>query len=277
MDLIELEIDVNSSSKADRMPVLFLGHGSPMNAIEENEFTKGFRRIGETIPKPNVILCISAHWETRGTLVTAMEKPKTIHDFYGFPPELYDVKYSAPGSPHLARETQKLVTKTVVNLDNEWGLDHGCWVVLRHLYPNADVPVVQMSLDYNATAQSHYELAKQLAPLRRKGVLIVGSGNIVHNLAMADWDKIDAHEYGYEWALEANEKMKRFVLNDNHAELINYKSQGRAFNLAIPTPEHYLPLLYALALKEKDEKITVFNDKTIAGSISMTSIKIDRN
>jgi 4,5-DOPA dioxygenase extradiol len=275
MKTIGREIVAKSSATSKKMPVLFLGHGSPMNAIEENEFTKGFRRIEKTIPKPTAILCISAHWETTGTRVTAMEKPKTIHDFYGFPPELYTVEYPALGSPNLAKETQKLVAKTIVDLDNEWGLDHGCWVVLRHLYPNADVPVVQMSLDHNAAPQSHYELAKQLAPLRKKGVLIVGSGNIVHNLALAAWDKIDAPEYGYEWALEANEKMKKFILNDNHAQLIDYKSQGKAFNLAIPTPEHYLPLLYALALKQEDDKITVFNDKAIAGSLTMTSIKID--
>jgi 4,5-DOPA dioxygenase extradiol len=200
MKSTKCEKDGNLLATAEKMPVLFLGHGSPMNAIEQNEFTKGFKVIGKTIPKPTTILCISAHWETSGTLVTAMEKPKTIHDFFGFPPELYDVEYPAFGSPSLAREIQKLVTKTGVNLDNQWGLDHGCWVVLRHLFPNADVPVVQMSLDYNATAQSHYELAKQLAPLRKKGVLIVGSGNIVHNLALAEWNKINALDYGYDWA-----------------------------------------------------------------------------
>lgn len=245
-----------------------------MNAIEENEFVKGFRDIEKTIPKPAAVLCISAHWETGGTLVTAMEKPKTIHDFYGFPSVLSNVQYPASGSPSLAKETKSLITKTEVGLDYNWGLDHGCWSVVKHLYPNADVPVVQMSLDSSNTPQSHYELAKQLSPFRKKGVLVVGSGNMVHNLGMVAWDKMDTPGYGYDWAIEANEKMKKFILNDDHQKLINYRSQGRAYNLAIPTPEHYLPLLYALALKEQDEKVTLFNDKAVAGSLTMTSLKI---
>jgi 4,5-DOPA dioxygenase extradiol len=254
--------------------VLFLGHGSPMNAIEENEFVEGFRAVAKTLPIPDAILCVSAHWETRGTLVTAMEEPRTIHDFYGFPPELYDVQYPAPGGPRLAKEVKSLTKKAEVGLDHEWGLDHGCWSVIKHLYPKADVPIVQMSLDRNKTPQAHYELAKQLSPLRRKRVLIVGSGNIVHNLGMIAWDKINAPGYGYDWAIEANEKMKKFILSNNYQQLINYRVQGRAFDLAIPTPEHYLPLLYALALKEKDEETTLFNDKALAGSLTMTSLRI---
>lgn len=257
-----------------QMPVLFLGHGSPMNAIEENEFVTGFRNVGKTIPRPAAILCVSAHWETKGTFVTAMEKPKTIHDFGGFPQALFDVQYPAPGSPELARETKNIIKKTEIGLDEKWGLDHGAWSVIKHLYPNADVPVIQLSLDHYQTPQYHYDLAKQLASLRRKGVLIIGSGNMVHNLGMVAWDKLNDDEYGYDWAFEANEKMKKFILSNDHQQLINFKNQGKAFDLAIPTPEHFLPLLYALALKEENEKVNIFNDKAVAGSLTMTSAKI---
>jgi 4,5-DOPA dioxygenase extradiol len=258
-----------------KMPVLFLGHGSPMNAVEENEFVDGFRDIASKIPKPKAVLCVSAHWETNGTYVTAMENPKTIHDFLGFPKELYEVQYPAHGSPDLAKEIADIIIKTNVGYDHQWGLDHGCWVVLKHIFPDADVPVVQMSLDFTKTAQFHYELAKELNMLRSKGVLIVGSGNMVHNLGMISWDNIDTGEFGYDWAIEATKRMKKLILSNDHQQLIDYQSQGRAFDLAIPTPEHYLPLLYALALKEEDEKITMFNDKPYAGSISMTSLKIN--
>jgi 4,5-DOPA dioxygenase extradiol len=257
-----------------QMPLLFMGHGSPMNAIEENEFVKGFRSVGQSIPKPRAILCVSAHWETKGTFVTSMEKPKTIHDFGGFPQELYAVQYPAPGSPTLALETKNLLRATSVGLDEKWGLDHGCWSVVKHLYPNADVPVIQLSIDYSLSAQSHYNLSKELAKLRSKGILIIGSGNMVHNLGMVAWDKLNENEYGYDWALEAREKMNGFILNNDHQALINYTSQGKAFGLAIPTPEHYLPLLYVLALKGKNEPVKLFNDKAIAGSLTMTSVKI---
>lgn len=260
-------------SSTAKMPVLFLGHGSPMNAIEENEFVEGWRSIGKTLPKPAAVLCISAHWETRGTYVTSMEKPKTIHDFGGFPEELYEVQYPAPGSPDLAMEVKRFVTNTQVGLDEKWGLDHGCWSVVRHLYPNADIPVIQMSMDYYMSAQQHYDLAKELVIFRKKGILIIGSGNMVHNLGMVAWNKLN-DTYGYDWAIEAGEKMKKFILNGDHRQLINYKSQGRSFDLAIPTPDHYLPLLYALALQEKDDTITIFNDKPVGGSLTMTSVKI---
>jgi 4,5-DOPA dioxygenase extradiol len=260
----------------EKMPVLFLGHGSPMNAIEENEFVKGWINIGKTLPKPKAILCVSAHWETMGTYVTAMEKPVTIHDFGGFPKELFEVQYPASGDPELARETKNLVKATVVGLDLKWGLDHGCWSVLKHLYPRADVPVIQLSLDYYQSPQYHYDLAKELSSLRDKGVLIIGSGNIVHNLGMVDWRRLEEPGFGYDWAIEANEKIKRFILSDDHKSLIDYKSQGKAFNLAIPTPDHYLPLLYALALKQENETVTVFNDIAVAGSLTMTSIKIGK-
>jgi 4,5-DOPA dioxygenase extradiol len=276
MKLKELDKITGPLTNTDPMPVLFVGHGSPMNAIEENEFTEGWKNTGKTIPKPNAILCISAHWETRGTFVTAMEKPVTIHDFGGFPQALFNVQYPAPGNPKLAGETKSSIRKTEVGLDYKWGLDHGCWSVVKHLYPKADVPVVQLSLDYYQSPQYHYELAKELVSLRKKGVLIVGSGNIVHNLGMVAWDKLNDDEYAYDWATEASEKMKKYILTNDHASLINYKSQGRAFNLAIPTPEHFLPLLYALALKEGNEKVSLFNDKTVAGSLNMTSLKIDK-
>jgi 4,5-DOPA dioxygenase extradiol len=274
MKINEINNMTNSFNNTEKMPVLFLGHGSPMTAIEENEFVTGFRNIGKTIPKPNAILCVSAHWETKGTFVTAMEKPRIIHDFGGFPQALFDVQYPASGSPELAKETKSLIQKTDVGLDDKWGLDHGAWTVIKHLYPNANVPVIQMSLDYIQAPQYHYDLAKELSSLREKGILIIGSGNMVHNLGMIDWEKLNEIDYGYNWALEANEKMKRFILSNDHQQLINFKSQGKAFQLAIPTPEHYLPLLYALALKEENENITFFNDKPVGGSLTMTSVKI---
>jgi 4,5-DOPA dioxygenase extradiol len=269
--LDKLTIPFGSTPK---MPVLFLGHGSPMNAIEENEFVEGFRNIGKSIPRPNAILCVSAHWETRGTFVTAMEQPRTIHDFGGFPKALFEVQYPAPGSPALAGETRSLITSTNVGADHKWGLDHGAWSVIKHLYPDADVPVVQMSIDYYQTPQYHYDLMKELVSLRRRGVLIIGSGNMVHNLRMVAWDKFDADNFAFDWALEASEKMKRYILNGDHKNLINYRCHGKAFELAIPTPEHYLPLLYAMALKEENEEVKLFNDKAVAGSLTMTSVKI---
>jgi len=264
----------SSLSNTEKMPVLFLGHGSPMNAIEENEFVKGFRKVGKEIQRPNAILCISAHWETAGTFVTAMESPRTIHDFSGFPKELYDVQYPAPGSPELASDSKRLISKTEVGLDEKWGLDHGAWSVIKHMYPDADVPVIQMSLDYTKSAQYHFDLAEEISSLRQKGILIIGSGNMVHNLRLVAWDKLSGDPYAFDWALEANEKMKDYILDENFQKLIDYKSQGKSFDLAIPTPEHYLPLLYALALKEEKEEITLFNDQPVGGSLSMTSIKI---
>ncbi|RKO69325.1 4,5-DOPA dioxygenase extradiol [Sphingobacterium puteale] len=258
----------------DKFPVLFLGHGSPMNAIEDNEFVQGFRKIGQTFEKPKAILVISAHWETRGTFVTAMEHPATIHDFGGFPQALFDVQYPAPGSPSLAHETKRIVTKTEVHLDDKWGLDHGSWSVVKHLYPNADVPIIQLSIDYTQPAAYHYEIAQQLAELRKKGVLIIGSGNMVHNLRMVAWDKLNTTGYAYEWATIANDKMKKFILDGNHQALIEFRQQGKEFDLAIPTPEHYLPLIYSLALQEKNEDLFLFNDNSVAGSLTMTSLKI---
>ncbi|MTB51710.1 4,5-DOPA dioxygenase extradiol [Lewinella sp. W8] len=274
MKLQALEKTVNAFSNTDKMPVLFLGHGSPMNAIEENEFVAGFRQVGKTIEKPRAILCISAHWETRGTRVTAMANPRTIHDFGGFPQELFAVQYPAPGDPDLARETKDIVSRTPVALDDQWGLDHGAWSVIKHMYPEADVPVIQMSLDYGKSPQQHFELAKELAALRKKGVLIVGSGNMVHNLRKVAWNRLNEVGFAYDWAAEASQKMKEHITTGDFRPLINYAAQGTAFQLAIPTPEHYLPLLYTLALKDDEDQIQLFNDQAVAGSLTMTSLKI---
>ncbi len=255
------------------MPVLFLGHGSPMNAIEENEFTEGWRNAARTIPRPTAVLCISAHWETDGSFVTAMEHPQTIHDFGGFPAPLYDVQYPAPGDASLAHEVRAIVKSTEIRLDDEWGLDHGCWSVMRHMYPDADIPIVQLSLDVRKTPQEQYALGRALAPLRERGILIVGSGNIVHNLGLVAWEKINT-QYGYDWALEAKEQINACIADRGHERLLAYASQGESWNLAIPSPEHFLPLLYVLALQKDDEEASIFNDKAVAGSLTMTSLRI---
>lgn len=265
---------IDGLNNSPKMPVLFLGHGSPMNAIEDNEFVQGFKKISHEIEKPTAILVISAHWETRGTYVTAMENPVTIHDFGGFPQALFDVQYPAPGSPELADAVQKIVSSKDVHLDEKWGLDHGSWSVVKHLYPNADVPIIQMSIDYTMPASEHYALAKELASLRNKGVLIIGSGNNVHNLRMVSWQNLNTVGYGYDWAIEANEMMKGYIRSGNHKPLIEFHKQGREFELAIPTPEHYLPMIYALALQEDKEELQIFNDAAVAGALTMTSFKI---
>ncbi len=273
MDLNTLNKMTEFLKNTPKMPVLFLGHGSPMNAIEENEFVQGFRNISSQIETPKAVIVISAHWETKGTQVTAMNNPATIHDFGGFPKELYEIQYPAPGKPQLAKEVKNMVKSTEVSLDEKWGLDHGAWSVIRHMYPKADIPVIQLSLDYNKNPQQHYDLAKELSELRYKGILIVGSGNLVHNLRMIHWQKLNEN-FGYDWANEANDKMKKFIMDTNHQALINFSKQGKAFELSIPTPEHYLPLLYALAMQEKKDEIRIFNDKPVGGSLTMTSVKI---
>jgi 4,5-DOPA dioxygenase extradiol len=258
-----------------RMPVLFVGHGSPMNAIEDSPFSRGWQAAAEGLPQPLAILCISAHWETEGAWVTAMPKPRTIHDFGGFPQTLYDVQYPAPGSAWLVKQVTDILGHPRVRPDMEWGLDHGCWAVLRRMYPNANVPVVQLSLDIGQTAQAHYQLAKELAPLRDAGVLIVGSGNMVHNLRRIEVRGEDLNEpYGLPWALEASETLKRLIAEHKHAELVDYQELGRAVQLAVPTREHYLPMLYALALQGPDEPLRLFNDVAVAGSLTMTSFVI---
>lgn len=258
-------------NKVGKMPVLFTGHGSPMNGIEDNEFSQRWRAMGDEIPQPVAVLCISAHWFTRGTLITVMDQPKTIHDFYGFPKALFDVEYPAPGNPSLAQEVMELVHKTNVLPDHDWGLDHGTWSVVRRMYPKATIPVLQLSIDYTRAPLFHYELARELAALRKKGVLIIGSGNMVHNLGMLDWSH---PESAYDWAREMDDTFKRLILEGDHNALINYQRLGQAAKLAVPTPEHYLPLLYILGLQEKGDEISLFNTKTLMGSVSMTSVKI---
>jgi 4,5-DOPA dioxygenase extradiol len=256
-----------------KMPLLFIGHGSPMNGIEDNQFSQKWATLGKEIPLPKAVICISAHWLTNGTWVTAMPKPKTIHDFGGFPKALEEVQYPAQGSLEIAEATRKLITKTKIQLDDhEWGLDHGTWTVVRHMYPNADVPVLQLSIDFGQSPQYHYELAQELSVLRRKGVLIIGSGNMVHNLRMVRWGQNP--EFGFDWAIEMNEKFKKYITEGNHKPLIHYETMGTSAKLAIPTPDHYYPLLYILGMQEKKEQATIFNDVMQMGSLTMTSVKI---
>lgn len=274
MTLGSLNTLANSLERtAQKMPVLFIGHGSPMNGIETNKFSQTWLKLAKEIPVPKAVLCISAHWLTKGTHVTAMVKPKTIHDFGGFPQALFDVQYPAPGNPELAAETKKIVSSTDVGLDHDWGLDHGTWSVVRQMYPLANIPVLQLSIDYNRPAQYHYDLAKQLSSLRNKGVLIIGSGNMVHNLGMVDFSRLNDADYGFDWAIEMNQKFKTKILNRDHASLIDWKSMGKAAELAIPTPDHYYPLIYTLALQDKNESAVFFNDNAVGGSLTMTSVK----
>jgi len=260
-----------------RLPAIFIGHGSPLNAIEDNEFSRHWQKIGKSLPRPRAILCISAHWETWGTLVTAMEEPRTIHDFGGFPPELYQAQYPAPGSSWLAGQVRSSISRTPVGFDLDWGLDHGCWSVLTRIFPEADLPVVQLSLDYTLSPREHYAIGRELAGLRDQGILIVGSGNMVHNLGLVevrgglrDFNR----PFGFPWAIEANDLFKKLIAEERHEELADYQALGDAVQMAVPTPEHFLPLLYTLALKQKGEKIAYFNDKPLAGSLTMTSFSI---
>lgn len=256
------------------MPVLFIGHGSPMNGIEDNEFSRRWKKMAQEIPIPKAVLVVSAHWFTNGTQITAMDFPKTIHDFGGFPQALFDVQYPAPGNAMLAKETVDIIKSAKVELDHDWGLDHGTWTIVRHMYPDANIPVLQLSIDYSKGPQYHYDLGKELYELRKKGVLIIGSGNMVHNLRMIAWDKMDTDNYGFDWAVQMNDTFKSLINDGNHQPLINYTGFGTAGKLAIPTPEHYLPLLYTLSLQSGNDKAEFFNDKAVAGSLTMTSVKI---
>lgn len=261
------------SPSDEKMPVLFIGHGSPMNGIENNGFSQQWQKLGTSLETPKAVLVISAHWLTNGTQVTAMDHPKTIHDFGGFPQELFDVQYPAPGDSKLANETKSLIQSTNVGLDHDWGLDHGAWTVVRHMYPQANIPVIQLSIDYTKPASYHYQLAKELAALRKKGVLIIGSGNMVHNLRMIDWKNMNTDNYGYDWAIEMHELFKNKISDGDHQALINYEQLSKSAKLAIPTPDHYYPLMYILGLQEKNEDPVFFNDKLVAGSLNMTSVK----
>lgn len=273
-NLNELQAFAENLPYTETMPGLFVGHGSPMNAIEENDFVRGFREIAKSIPKPTAILCISAHWFVDGTKVTSMDKPRTIHDFGGFPEELHRIQYPAPGSVNLAQWTVELANPTQVRLDTDWGLDHGAWTVAIHMYPQADVPIVQLSLDRTLTPQKHFELGRRLDALRQRGVLVMGSGNIVHNLRLVDFQNFDRKNYGFDWAVEAKQYVNRYISEGNYRPLLEYAQQGRAMQLAVPTPEHYLPLLYILSLKHDPANHQFFNDELLAGSLSMTSLKV---
>jgi 4,5-DOPA dioxygenase extradiol len=251
------------------MPVLFVGHGNPMNAIEHNEFHAAWSALGQRLPKPRSILCISAHWETRNTSVTATDRPETIHDFHGFPRALFDVRYPAPGDTALANRVAALVTSERVRLDPDRGLDHGAWSVLIAMYPAADIPVVQLSMDTSLPGRHHYDLARQLAPLRDEAVLILASGNLVHNLPLFRFTGATP----LAWAERCDERLRRLIAARRHEELIAYPGLDAEARLAVPTPEHYLPLLYAVALQEPGESAGFFNTQVI-GSISMTSLVI---
>jgi 4,5-DOPA dioxygenase extradiol len=268
--LNELKKLQNFTETSDRMPVLFIGHGNPMYGIEENQYTRGWRKAVANVPKPKAIVVVSAHWETRGTKITAMPKPPVIYDFGGFPQALFEAKYNASGDPSLAKNIAENLKERLIELDESWGLDHGSWTILRHLYPDADIPVLQLSLDYAKPAEEHYQMAKELAFLRDRGVLIIGSGNMVHNLRLINFRAPQSHE----WARSADEKFKDLILTGEHDKLIKYETLGSDVALSVPTAEHYTPLLYALALKTKDEPVEIFNDGIDLGAISMTSVKI---
>jgi 4,5-DOPA dioxygenase extradiol len=251
------------------MPALFIGHGSPMNAIVDNEFSRAWAEVAQSLPKPQAVLCVSAHWETDGTCVTAMEQPKTIHDFYGFPAALFEKRYPAPGSPELARLTQETLREAHVRPDSEWGLDHGAWAVLCQMYPEADVPVVQLSLDKRESPSFHYELGRALQALRKKGVLILGSDNIVHNLREVVWE-----DTAYDWALEFDARIKDLILSGDHLAIIDYSKLGRSARLSVPTLEHYLPLLFVLGAQDKTDGVSFFADRVTLGSMSIRSVKL---
>lgn len=255
-----------SLPESRKMPVMFVGHGTPMNAIVDNAYSRTWKTIGSQIVQPQAIICISAHWETKGTRVTAMENPKTIHDFGGFPPKLFRQEYPAPGFPELASFTSEIISSTFVEQDLDWGLDHGTWGVLKPMFPNANIPVIQISLDYTKPLKHHFEMAKQLKNLRNKGVLIIGSGNIVHNLS-----KFQRKGIPHDWAIEFDEYIKQLIIARDFEALMNFESFGKAADLSVPTKEHFLPMLYSLALLDKNEELDFFNESIDLGSISMTS------
>ena len=254
------------------MPVIFFGHGNPMNALYDNAYTRGWAKIGWSISKPKAILCVSAHWYIPAVAVTAMERPRTIHDFGGFPRELFEVRYPAAGSPELAHRVTELIGKNVIEDSEHWGLDHGTWSVLVHVFPDADIPVVQLSLNETEPAEYHYDLAKRLGPLRDEDILVIGSGNLVHNLHTYAWGSETAEPL--DWAERFEETARAAMLSGDHSSLINYEDLGRDAMLSAPTPDHYLPLLYVLALQREDDEVTFPVEGFDGGSISMLSVKI---
>jgi 4,5-DOPA dioxygenase extradiol len=260
------------SNALSRMPAVFFGHGNPMNALSENRYSRAWRQVGATIPRPEAILSISAHWYTHETAVTAMEKPGTIHDFGGFPQELYEVIYPAPGAPSLASTVRNMLSPISVRLDKRWGLDHGTWAVLRHVFPQADIPVVQLSIDATQRAAFHYEIGKRLAPLRDKGVFIIGSGNLVHNLHAYAWGGHAVEPY--DWAIRFEKQVRKLLLSSDHGSLMAYEKLGPDAMLSIPTPDHYLPLLYIIALHGEGEQISFPVEGIDGGSVSMLAVQI---
>lgn len=249
-----------------KMPALFIGHGSPMNAIDNNVYSKEWERIATTFPKPKAILSISAHWFTNGIRINDLENPKMVYDMYGFPSELYEVIYKAPGAPELAHLVKEKLSQ-IVKVDNTWGIDHGTWSVLRRMYPEADIPVFQLSIDSNLKAEDHYEIGKALSFLREQGVLIFGSGNVVHNLGRVNWD-IDG---GYPWATDFDAYIKDKIIQGAHEEVIHYHAAGESTKLAFVTPEHFYPLMYVLGASSENDQLKIFNDSCVLGAISMTS------
>lgn len=261
------------NDKSLRMPAIFFGHGNPMNALQNNRYTEAWRRIGTALPRPKAILAISAHWYTHGTAVTAAERPKTIHDFRGFPPELFAVRYPAPGDAGLAARVRETLAPMAVPLDHSWGLDHGTWSVLVHAYPDADIPIVQLSIDATQPARFHYTLGQRLASLRDEGVLIAGSGNVVHNLRLMNWD---GYTEPYEWAFRFNGLVREHLEARNHAPLIAYDRLGMEAQLAVPTPDHYLPFLYIIALQTDEDPLHVAVDGIEHGSVGMLSFVVGK-
>jgi 4,5-DOPA dioxygenase extradiol len=255
-----------------RMPTIFFGHGNPMNALQCNAYTEGWAAIGRSIPRPKAVLAVSAHWYIPATAVTAMPAPRTIHDFGGFPPELYRVNYPAPGDAALAEHVQYLLSPITVDLDQQWGLDHGTWSVLCHVFPKADIPVIQLSIDETQSADFHYEMARRLAPLRNEGVLVIGSGNLVHNLHTYAWGRHQVEPY--DWAARFETRARELLLAGDDARLIAYESLGRDAMLSVPTPEHYLPLLYVIALRREGDQVSFPVEGVDGGSISMLTVQI---
>ncbi|MGI6168498.1 MAG: 4,5-DOPA dioxygenase extradiol [Christensenellales bacterium] len=250
-----------------RMPVIFVGHGSPMNAIEDNHDTRNWREMAKNIEKPVSIVSISAHWYTKGTKIMNEENPKTIYDMYGFPKELYEVQYTIPGNPKLAEQAKKLISKPAV-FDHSWGIDHGTWSVLVHMYPKRDIPVFQISIDAAASPEVHYQIGRELKSLRDEGVLLLGSGNIVHNLRMVDWGMADK---GFDWAYEFDDFIKETIKNRDHETIMNYSSLGQIAELAVPMPDHFNPILYVLGASDQEDTISIYNGHCMMGSLSMTS------
>ena len=254
------------------MPAIFFGHGNPLNALQQNDYTKAWTAIGKTIPRPKAVLTVSAHWYLPGTFVTAMPTPRTIHDFGGFPRELYEVQYPAPGDPNLAQRIKNLLDPVSVGLDLSWGLDHGTWSVLCHVFPEADVPVVQISIDETQPPAFHYEIGKRLATLRGEGILVIGSGNLVHNLHTYAWGRHEVEPF--DWAVSFEKLARELMLKGNDAPLVDYERLGRDAMLSVPTPDHYLPLLYVLALRRRGERVSFPVEGFDGGSISMLTVQI---